>query len=336
MNTVRGRKGSPLKIIIIVIAVIVAFGLIVFAIDKAINGEEGDGGDSGKWGKEGKKELKIGKQKYEYEDQVKAYLIIGTDDTSKKGEGGDMADFLVLAVTNKTQNAFGFIEIDRDTIVEVPVLEDGEEIGTFPEQICIAHWEGRNEDEHNSNTVKAVRKLLGGIDIHGYYTFRLRDIKAVNHAVGGVTVDIKEDLTKLDPEFKKGTTVLLDDKQAEKFVRARKEVGDGTNEERMTRQREYMKQLYSMVIGQLREEPEYLDELHEQLKDRIETDENMSETSRIANFLSNGESRGFLGIDGKTRIGDTIGDGKKYTEFHADKKSIAKTLGKLIELKEVK
>ena len=73
MNTVRGRKGSPLKIILIVIAVIVAFGLIVFAIDKTINGEEGDGGDSGKWGKEGKKELKIGKQKYEYSQKYAAY-----------------------------------------------------------------------------------------------------------------------------------------------------------------------------------------------------------------------------------------------------------------------
>ena len=49
-------------------------------------------------------------------------------------------------------------------------------------------------------------------------------------------------MTSENPAWVKGATVTLHGKEAETFVRSRMTVGAGTNEERMVRQAEYMRQ----------------------------------------------------------------------------------------------
>lgn len=63
----------------------------------------------------------------------------------------------------------------------------------------------------------------------------------LNHEVGGVTVTLEDDMTSLDPEMKKGTTLTLTDHQAELLIQTRYAMDDDRNTERMRRQQIFMK-----------------------------------------------------------------------------------------------
>ena len=73
---------------------------------------------------------------YTVKDQLKAYLFIGTDHSGNEqatdeNYQGSMADFLLLAILNKTEKTYGFIQFNRDTITEVLMLDqDGEVINS--------------------------------------------------------------------------------------------------------------------------------------------------------------------------------------------------------------
>lgn len=299
-------------------------------------------GDKGDWGAGSEEDdrlwLTFNGVDYYTTDDVHAYLLIGTDGSGKGGAvgyNGQLADFLAVVLIDKTTGKYAFLQLDRDTIAEVYVRdEDGNLVGTIEEQICTAHWYGLDEDQRNESTVLTVSGLLGGLPIDGYFTLNMKDIGRVNHAIGGVVIDFDEDLTEIDPAFQKGATVLLDDKQAEKFIRARMNVGDGTNQERMGRQRQYMQKAYNLVISQLRENPDYINDLYFELEDVIDSDLTDREVSVIANDLCAYRSQGILTFTGESKVGRRLDDGLEHAEFIVNESSILGCMRKVVKLEE--
>lgn len=334
------KKSLIFKLLIGLLAVLIVVGAlygIVKLVEDHMKGEEDQIGDSGDWGTGTEAEehiLDLDGSGYIYTDDLETFLLIGTDDTGKgKDDINDMADFLLLMVINRTQNTYGFIQIDRDTIAEVPVLdENGEEEGYYDCQICISHAYGRDDEEADRNTVNAVSKLLGNLEIDGYYAIDMNDIDSLNNAIGGVEVTIDGDLTNVDPEFKDGAKVLLKDDQAEKFVRARMETGKGTNKERMSRQLQYMQSAYNRVINQIRENPDYLNDIYSEVQDKVRTDRNAKELSEFASYIGQSETKGFLEFDGESKRGETLEDGIMHSEFYVEQDAILRTLKELIKL----
>ena len=66
-----------------------------------------------------------------------------------------------------------------------------------------------------------------------------------NDLVGGVTLEVLQDLTAVDPALVPGQTVTLSGAQALTYVRARYGLEDPTNEQRMKRQKQYLEALYA-------------------------------------------------------------------------------------------
>lgn len=323
--------------VIVAVLLIAAFGFVVHLIEKHGLRDE-QFGDTGGWGSEGKEtiELSLNDEIYISDDDVDTYLLIGTDSGGEKvGDlfEGELADFVTLLVIDNTTKKFGFLQMDRNSMVPMDVpTANGESTLMMNQQLCISHWYGANAEERNENTVNAVSNLLGGLDIGSYYTVKMDDIGAVNHAIGGVVVDIDTDMTSVDPEFKKGASILLTDKQADKFVRARMGVGQGTNAERMARQTQYMQKAYNLIMNQLRENPEYLSDLYTELDGKIQTKSSNRDFSEVANKLVMFDSLGIMKFTGKTRIADTLGDGIEHEEFYVDESSIIDCLSKVINL----
>ncbi len=350
----RKRGNLKLKLLIgvaIVLLLLAALELGLHIIENRMKGEESQYGDTGDWGKHaadadeaetGEEHLiTIADKDYIYTDDIRTYLMIGTDATNHASgktaatTRGEMADFLMLLMINRTQDTYGFIQLNRDTMMDVPVLDEtGKFTGFFKEQLCIAHWYGTTPEERNENTVYAVSRLLGDMDIDGYYAINMEDIDALNNAIGGVVVTIKGDLTEVDPEFTDGAEVLLKDGQAEKFLRARMSVGEGTNQERMERQLQYMQSAYSRLINQIRENPNYINDVYNEVSDKVQTDRSTKQLSEFAKYIGRSESQGFLCFTGETKEGDTLDDGILHAEFYTDESSIVRTLSKLIALKE--
>ena len=338
----RNRRSSKRKIIVATIAALFAillFWLVLhLVVDRGLLDEQF--GDSGEWGDEEDEQVSLMFEGDEYvsDDKLDTYLIIGTDAGGEfvdEEHSGTLADFLTLLIIDNTTEKFGIIQIDRNTMVPMPDLAGVDEEGEgIKQQICLAHWYGENNGQRNDNTMTAVSDLFGYLPIDNYYAINMENMGRVNDALGGVEVDITTDMTNIDPEFVAGTSVLLTNDQAEKFLRARMDVGERTNKERMSRQTQYMQKAYNMVMAQLKENPEYVNDLYDSLSDVIEREETDNNLSRMANHIVQYENVGILQIDGKTTTGDTQGDGEEHEEFYADRQSIVDTLGKIIDLRE--
>ena len=276
---------------------------------------------------------------YGFDHRIESYLFIGTDaDTKAKRLDSDyhsvMADFILLMVMDHTDDTYGFIQIDRNTITPVDEMNrDNKVIATRNLQICTAQWYGLNAEMGAQNTVNAVRNLLGELEvIDGYYEISMKDIAELNHAVGGVEIHFDEDLTAANPAFQKDATITLTDAQAEAFLRARMGVGEGTNEERMSRQRQYIEGLFEKVREHTRDNPKYGVELFRSLRSIAVTNMIGNDFSRIAQKLLKGENKGILRPEGESKLGTVLGDGKQHEEFYPRTDSIIDVMTRLYSL----
>ncbi len=317
------------------IAAIVLFWTLMASAEKRFQQKEVSS-DTGSW-KEQEIEnmISLDGTAYWYTDRVESYLFMGTDASGELAEAGgvqgDLADFLAVLVINNSQKCFGILQIDRDSMWDIPVLDSsGNQTGTFFEQLCTAHWYGSTEEQHSGNTVNAVSEFLGGLPIDGYYGINMKDISAVNHVLGGVPVTIKDDLTSLDPAMKPGAEITLQDDQVEKYLRARSSVGEGTNKERMGRQYQYMQSAYKIAFERLGEDGSFADDAYRELEGKVFSDQPRRTFSQIANKMRRYENRGILSFDGESSMGDTFGDGVEHAEFYADPASITEEIGKII------
>ncbi|MBP3873325.1 MAG: LCP family protein, partial [Lachnospiraceae bacterium] len=276
---------------------------------------------------------------YSTSDSLKSYLFIGTDHSgneSAKDDSyqGSMADFLLLMILNKTNKTYGFIQLNRDTMTGVYLIDDdGEPAGVYEEQLCTAHWYGRSRQQSCLNTVDTVSDLLGGLTIDGYYSVGMDDIAQLNHIIGGATVTIEDDFSKSDPSLVKGETVTLTDEQAYNYLHARMDVGDGENTSRMRRQRTYMEAVYDKVIDRVKSEKNFLDDITDTLGDSVTTNMNGDDFGQIRNVFRDGVSLGINEPDGETTVGTKLDDGLEHTEFYMDVASLAKIMIKLCNLK---
>lgn len=275
---------------------------------------------------------------YEITHNVESYVLIGTDDSGNvKAKGtknyrGQMADFILLFIMDRTAGTHGFLQIDRNTMVNVPILnEEGDELY---EQICTAHWYGTEPQDGAANTALCVSRLVGELEIDGYYSIHMSDIGIMNNAVDGVEVTLDEDFSESDPEMTKGKTLTLNDEQAEIFVRGRMNIGEGTNEERMSRQLTYMTAFKDKAKARIGEDVTFVNDLWDMLKEEATTNIPESTVSVMANELYKGEDLGILTIDGETKIGTTLDDGREHEEFYPETQSIAEAIATLCGIDE--
>ena len=283
--------------------------------------------------------LELGGYEYDYFDRIDTYLLIGTDSTgeeAKKEDGtyvGDMADFLLLLVMNRSKQTYTAIQIDRDTMVDVPLLnEDGDYNATALQQICIAHWYGSDEAQSNENTVTSVSNLLGGLEIDGYYTLNMTQIPRLNHAIGGVEVTLEDDFTNEDPDMRQGRTILLSDEQAERFVRGRMGVGDGENTSRMRRQKAYMNAFKEKMMTRVKEESGFINDLYKEFMDVADTDLSGSEVSGIINGIMTYTANDTVELAGEKKKAVSESDDILHSQFWVDEEAMTETLTKVLGL----
>lgn len=342
-----GRNGKQIKIFLAVAGAVAALAVFWFAlrgIERAVTSKNHPKQEAKEEERKvtvgAKKKIKLNGKTYTYDHRIETWLFIGTDgsgDEDAQGEDyiGSMADFLLLAVVDKTDKTYGFIQINRDTITDVTMMQkDGSGLASAELQICTAHWYGGNPQQSCENTVEAVSKLLGGVTIEGYYSIGMDAMPTLNHAVGGVEVKVIGDFSKVDPTLKEGETVLLDDEQAYTYVRGRMNVGDGSNEQRMQRQDQYMKALFAKVEQTFKKNPKFLNSLYSQLDEEAVTNTKGRDVSRIISSMAGGESRGIFQFEGETTLGQRLGDGIDHIEFFPDEASVEKIMKELYHLEE--
>lgn len=264
-------------------------------------------------------------QEYPMKEHLQTVLLIGTDGTEGYEEKENVlqdyynynqADFLVLLVIDTEAGTTEVIQLNRDTMTDVPWLDViGNYGGTEFQQLCLAFNSGDGGRESCLNTVNAVSSLLFDAPIQHYIQIPMSGISTLNNLVGGVPVTIPEDLTGVDPAFAMGATVHLTGDQAEKFVRARMRLDNDTNLARMSRQQIYLESFRKQAQKAFDSDSEFALKLVEKTGEFLQTDLTAQQLSDLIRILDQS-----MVSPVRTADGELI-TGAEHYEFFVDEAS---------------
>lgn len=268
---------------------------------------------------------------YALKKNVESYLVLGVDADKVPAQGSvdglGQSDTILLYVVDNDAKKCTTLQINRDTMVEIDILGfNGKQTGrTVTQQICLAHSYGNGREASCENVVRAVSRLLGGLEIDGYASLRYPAIPALNDAVGGICVTIEDDFSEADPTLVQGETVELTGQHALNFVRGRMSVGDGTNISRSRRQRAYLNAFSKRLREEVRGNSGIINDLYNLAKPYMVTDMSLGTISSIAAKGVGYANGGIVTLSGESRE-VVYQNGKTYTEHEVDTASISKTV----------
>lgn len=301
-----------LRGLIIAIAVIAVVGIGLRIADNARIDTGGEDSDTGQ-------EIQFEGKTYVPKNNVKSYLFIGDDAADPEdNENEGLCDTLVLLAVDRADESYAMLPIDRNTVASVQTYnKEGKKVGDPVDiQIAFAHSAAYSDKISCRNTVDSVKKLLGIKHIDGFYSLNMNGIGLVNNMAGGVTVTVNDDFPA-GSGLTKGETIKLSDEQAVEYLRGRKEVSDGSNENRMARQEDYFYEFLKAFKKKQGKNPDIAGTIEEKLGSYAYTDMTGQDINRISNAIVNYESKGMLHIDGELTE-DEFG----WAAFRADKNSI--------------
>ena len=216
------------------------------------------------------------------------------------------ADVLLLVVLDEKNQSAEIISIDRNSMSYFEAFDPtGNSMGVSEAQLCLSYSYGDGTHESCKKTVSAVSDFLYGIPIHAYYSMKYMAIREVNDAVGGVEVQIKDDMSAVDERFVTGEKISLDGELAEKYLTARMNVGNGTNEERLSRHKEYILSFINTAIGAVKKDLSLPFELYNKIADNSTTDLSADEIVYLATLATELDIS-FHSIEGTTDTSGTL------------------------------
>lgn len=265
-------------------------------------------------------------EQYPLKERLNTVLLIGTDGMEQYEEKENVlqdyynynqADFLMLIVQDTEANTTEVIQLNRDTMMDVPWLDViGNYGGTEFQQLCLAFNSGDGGRSSCLNTVDAVSSLLFDAPIDHYIQAPMSVIPVLNNLVGGVPVEIPEDMTHVDPAFVAGATVHLTGEQAEKFVRVRMKMEDDTNTARMSRHRIYLESFRKQAQKAFDSDSEFTLKLVEKMSEHMQTDLTAQQLSDLLQTLDQSQILPIRTADGE------LVTGAVYYEFFVDETSL--------------
>ncbi|MFO7941069.1 MAG: LCP family protein [Bacillota bacterium] len=167
-------------------------------------------------------------------------LILGLDDPQEENGRGNptRSDTMILGTFDPLTGESSLLSIPRDTRVDIPERPS-------PEKINHAHAYGGV-----GRSIETVKDFLD-VPIHYYIRVDFRAFREIIDVVGGVTIDVEEDMYYEDPtqdlyiDIPAGTQVM-DGETALKYVRYRGK--NGSDIARIERQQKFLKSLMEELL----------------------------------------------------------------------------------------
>lgn len=166
---------------------------------------------------------------YRYNQAIQTYLLMGVDKegpavAAEDGTDGGQSDAMFLVVMDTGKKELSVISINRNTMTKIKTIDKtGAGGGETTAQICTQHGFGDGLHLSSAKSAEAVSYLFYNIPISGYVSLHMDAMPKLNDAVGGVEVEILEDIKALDRgvDLKKGEEVLLTGDEAYCYLRSR-------------------------------------------------------------------------------------------------------------------
>ena len=275
------------------------------------------------------------KRKYERNDNIVSFLIMGIDDIDNINDNsviGDrgQADTLLYGTLDVVTGDLKLLNISRDSMVDVDLYNvAGEYVGTEKKQICLAYSYGIDDKTSCENVKKSVTRLLFNAPIDFYIAIDFPAVSVLTDAIGGVTVNVIEDLSQKDSQLKEGNTVTLDGKQAMTYVRSRNSETLDSNSKRMLRQKQYIIEFLSKLQSLLKQRPYMVLNLYQTVKEYVDTDLELSELLYLSGLALNKS----ISPDMIQNIEGELKKGSRYAEFYVNEDDVYDKLLNMLYIK---
>ena len=252
---------------------------------------------------------------------ITVMMVLGIDQegpvkSSNYYRNNGSADSVMLLIFDETEETCTVLYLNRDTMLTMDVLGIlGEPAGTTFGQLALAHTYGSGLEDSCINVKNTLMNFLHGMTIDYYVAMNMDAIPILNDAVGGVTVNVTDDFSKVNPSITMGEVTLHGD-QVLDYVRTRKDVGDQKNVTRMARQRQYVDGFLDALDKKEHEDIGFAVRFYEQVAPYIVTDCSVETLSKIMNHYLDYKLQ-----DAVTPAGDNrIEDG--HYAFYADEEKL--------------
>lgn len=268
-----------------------------------------------------RKTLTVNNVSYFPRQDIRVYLVMGIDREGLVVDSGSYknpgaADVLLVIVFDDTAREYSVIALNRDTMVEMPILGlGGKNAGSITAQLALSHTYGNGLHQSCINTRDTVSELLYGTTIHQYFSMNMDVISILTDAVGGVKVNVTDDFSAIDGTILPGEMVL-NGEQAYMFVRTRKDVGDQLNISRMNRHEEFMHGFIDAFHDNIGNDATKVMEIYEKIAPYMVTDCSEHMMTDLLNRFYNYEFAGVISPAG------TNVRGEEYMEFYLDEEKL--------------
>lgn len=266
---------------------------------------------------------------YAQRKDLDTLLVMGLDKFDADQQSGkylnrQQSDLMLLLAVDRETKTYSILHLNRDTMTNMSVLGDrGERVDRVNGQLALAHTYGNGGVYSCRNAVEAVSNLLHGVKIDHYLTLTMDAVAILNDLAGGVTVEIMDDFSSVDPTLVQGQTITLQGSQALTYVRSRGGLEDSSNLHRMERQRQYVSALQEQVGRQAAKEPDFYAKALSAVSDYLLSDLTANQMSAVSERLSGYEFTGF-----ETLKGEAV-KGEQFMEFYVDEDELMETVLRL-------
>lgn len=259
---------------------------------------------------------------YIYNSKLKVYLLMGVDSDEpvsafSEETGGGQSDAMFLLIVNEERQELSVISINRNTMTDIDIYnENGYGLGSMKAQICLQHAFGDGRKLSCSRSVNAVSKLFYNLPISGYMAINMGAIPALNDSVGGVEVEVLQDLNfpEAGVKLKEGEVVTLKGKEAYYYLKGRDITKFNSATERLRREEQYIISFMSTLKSASGGKTAKAEDVYYSVADYLVTNLN------FADLVEN-----LLGYDFQpermyTVPGETV-KGEKFEEYNVDQEA---------------
>lgn len=264
--------------------------------------------------------VRNGKEYFPRQD-ITTVLVLGIDRNGPVADSGSYqnpgaADLALVLTFDHAKGTCDVLQLNRDSMVEMPVLGiGGKPAGTAYGQLALCYTYGSGLEDSCENAKETISRLLYGLKIDYYIAMHMDAIPILNDAVGGVTVEVTEDFSQVDPSIPMGT-VTLKGSQAVSFVRSRAGVGDQLNLSRIDRQQAYAQGFAAAFKAKQSKGTGFLMDAYEQASPYLITDCSAATVNAMVERYGKYKLDRILTPPGENVLGE------QYYEFHIDEKAL--------------
>lgn len=289
----------------------------------------------------GENEILYNGKVYARNEDLITILVMGIDKESVTEVGGQsweaeaegeyaggQADALFLMLINPHDKNVYVVAINRNSMADIDVFdEDGNYEGIFTKQIALQHGYGDGGEESCLRQVKAVSRMFHGMPVNAYAAISMDAIPELNDAVGGVTVEVLDDVIypEYDMDLHQGDTVTLYGEKAYWYVRLRNENVFDSNELRLQRQKQYLTTFAAEAKNQCMSDVRVAIDLYKTVQKYMVTDIDLSTFTYMATEYMGYE----FDRENLHSLQGEVVQGNNFEEFYVDDEALQKLIVEL-------